>query len=201
MAGKKAKTEDKGGEEGKGSNGGKVKLILGSLVLLGAGAGGAYGAVAAGLLGPSHQEEHGPDVPEPVLKGEEDPFAPPGEKEGEEAAEPVYGEGGSKYRTAYYRFEEGFTSNLKDSAALVQISIAASTKRDGRVLQWLERHKLAIRSAILVELSSTPEEEVYTIEGKERLRKRLAAAINRVLTEQEGFGGVDAVHFQSFLVQ
>ena len=39
------------------------------------------------------------------------------------------------------------------------------------------------------------------MEGKERLQARLAAAINRVLEENEGFGGVDAVHFRSFLVQ
>ena len=38
-------------------------------------------------------------------------------------------------------------------------------------------------------------------EGKERLQKRLTETINRVLTKTEGFGGVDAVHFKSFLVQ
>ena len=36
---------------------------------------------------------------------------------------------------------------------------------------------------------------------RKRLQDRLVKAINRVLTEQEGFGGVDAVHFRSFLVQ
>jgi flagellar FliL protein len=50
-------------------------------------------------------------------------------------------------------------------------------------------------------LADTPEEDAFTPEGKERLQKRLAGAINKVLTQTEGFGGVDAVYFKSFLVQ
>ena len=50
-------------------------------------------------------------------------------------------------------------------------------------------------------LADTPEEDAFTPEGKERLQKRLTGAINKVLTETEGFGGVDAVYFKSFLVQ
>ena len=183
---------------------GKMKMIIGAVVLLAAGAGGAYGAVAMGYLGPHAEAEEGPDEPRLVRKGDEDPYAPAVEGGGEgegEGAGPVYGEGGSEYRTLYYTFEEGFTSNLADSAGLVQVSLAASTHRDGRVIQWLAMHDLAIRSAILVELANTPEDDVYSVEGKERLAERLKAAINRVLEENEGFGGVDEVLFRSFLVQ
>lgn len=181
---------------------GKMKLIIGAVVLLGVGAGGAYGAVAAGLLGTHAEEDRGPDVPRLVEKGEEDLYAPPAaEGEAEGAAGPVYGEGGNEYRTLYYSFEEGFTSNLKDSAGLVQVSLAASTQHDGRVIQWLAMHDIAIRSAILVELANTPEDDVYSVEGKERLAERLKAAINHVLEGEEGFGGVDGVYFRSFLVQ
>jgi len=182
---------------------GKMKLIIGAVVLLAAGAGGAYGAVAAGLLGTHAEEESGPDEPDLVRKGDEDPYAPAveGGGEGAEGTGPVYGEGGSEYRTLYYSFEEGFTSNLADSAGLVQISLAASTHHDGRVIQWMTMHDLAIRSAILVELANTPEDDVYSVAGKERLAERLKDAINRVLEENEGFGGVDKVLFRSFLVQ
>lgn len=180
------------------AKGGKLKLLIGAPVLLAVGAGGAYGAVAAGMIG-SGEGAAEVNRPRPVAKGSEDPFAPAAAEK--DPIEPVYGEGGSKYRRLYYSFEEGFTSNLADSAGLVQLSLAASTQHDGRVLQWLERHELAIRSAILVELASTPEDDVYSIEGKERLQKRLTLAVNRVLEEQEGFGGVDAIHFRSFLVQ
>ena len=187
-------------EDAAQKKGGKMKLVLLAAVMLAAGAGGAYGAFASGLIG-GHAEA-GPDLPKPVAKGGEDPYAPPADGKGKDAGvEPVYGEGGSQYRRQYYSFEEGFTSNLKDSTGLVQLTLAVSTQHDGRVLQWLKRHELAIRSALLVELAATPEDDVFTAEGKQRLQDRLVKAINRVLTEQEGFGGVDAVHFRSFLVQ
>lgn len=181
--------------------GGAMKIILGGVALLAAGAGGTYGAFAAGLIG-GGAEESGPDLPKLVSKGEDDPYAPPpADGAGKDAAPEAYGEGGSEYRTIYYSFEESFTSNLKDSAGLVQLSLAASTRHDGRVIQWLQRHELAIRSAILVELANTPEEDVFDAKGKARMQTRLADSINAVLIEQEGFGGVDAVHFRTFLIQ
>ena len=120
---------------------------------------------------------------------------------GEGGGEEVHGEGGSKYKTSYFTFTEEFTSNLRNSEALIQVSIACSTRRDGRVLMWLKKHELAVRSAMLTVLADTPEEDVYTMEGKQRLQKRLTAAINQVLTSNEGFGGIDDVYFKSFIIQ
>jgi flagellar FliL protein len=178
-----------------------IKLVIG-LVLVAAGGGGTYAVVQSGMIGGGHEKaKQETNEPKLVRKGDEDPYAPKAEgKEGEAAAD-IEGEGGSEYRTSYYNFTEDFTSNLKNSAGLVQISLACSTRRDGRVLMWLKKHELAIRSEILVVLADTPEEDVYSPEGKQRLQKRLAGAINQVLIKTEGFGGVDAVYFKSFLVQ
>ena len=178
---------------------GTMKLVLFGSVLLGLGAGGAYGAVAMGYVGGAPNSA-GPDVPQLIRKGSVDSYAPKTEDEGEGGGE-VDGEGGSEFRTSYYSFEESFTSNLLDSPALIQMSLAASTRYDGRVLIWLKKHDLAIRSAILIDLADTPESDVYSVAGKTRLQKRLTATINRVLTDTEGFGGVDDVHFRGFLVQ
>lgn len=175
-----------------------MKLLVIALMLLGLGAGSAYGAVVMGYLGTADKPA-GPDLPKLVHKGEIDPYAPPSEGEG--SAQAIDGEGGSEYRTSYYSFEEAFTSNLLDSPALIQVSLAASTRRDGRVLLWLRKHDLAIRSAILIDLADTAESDVYSVAGKTRLQQRLTATINRVLTETEGFGGVDDVHFRGFLIQ
>jgi flagellar FliL protein len=193
---KKKDPED--GSAKKGKKGLMVKAMLG-LVLVAAGGGGAFGMMQAGLIGGAHEEED--NSPKLIRKGEEDPYAPPSkEKEGEGAAD-VFGDGGSKYRTAYFSFGEDFTSNLKHSDALVQVSIAASTQRDGRVILWMNKHELAIRSAILAVLADTPEEQVYSVAGKEHLQERLSAAINKVLKEREGFGGIDNVYFRTFIVQ
>ncbi|MCZ8135105.1 MAG: flagellar basal body-associated FliL family protein [Porphyrobacter sp.] len=196
----KDKSEKAGEDSGSSKKGGMIKIVLGAVLLLGLGAGGAYGAFAAGLFGGDTAHEE-PDEPELVLKGEEDPYAVPGAEKEKDAAAPVYGEGGSKYRTVYYSFEESFTSNLADSPGLVQVELAVSTRRDGRVLQWVKNHELAIRSAILAQLAATTEAEVYDVDGKKRLAQRLTKAVNGVLEENEGFGGIDAVHFRGFLVQ
>jgi flagellar FliL protein len=193
----KAEGAEGGGKSGKG---GIIKIALGAVLLLGTGAGGAYGAYAMGLFGETGGE-HKIDEPKLVRKDEEDPYAPPSKDKDKEGAATVYGEGGSKYRTAYYSFEEAFTSNLADSPGLVQVELAVSTRRDGRVLQWVKTHELAIRSAIIAQLAATTEAEAYDVEGKKKIAARLTKAVNQVLEENEGFGGIDAVHFKGFLVQ
>ena len=180
-----------------------VKLAGLGVVIAGIGGGTAFGLSAAGVIG-SHEEAKIDHRPQLVKKGEEDPYAPPPAADakdagGDEEEEP--GSGGNPYRIAYYSFADEFTSNLKESDGLVQLSLAASTRRDGRVLRRLARHELAIRSAVLVVLADTPEPGIDTVAGKAVLQKRLTAAINEVLTRNEGFGGVDAVYFKSFLVQ
>lgn len=180
---------------------GLVMKLLGGMVLVGAGGGGTYALVQSGMLGDGAHAAKEDNTPKLIRKGEEDPYAVPTKGKEGDAPPDIDGEGGSEYRTSYYNFSEDFTSNLKNSGALVQVSIACSTRRDGRVLMWLKKHELAIRSEILVVLADTPEEEVLTPEGKKRLQTRLTETINRVLTEREGFGGIDAVYFKSFLVQ
>jgi flagellar FliL protein len=180
---------------------GTMIKVGGALVLLGLGGGGVFGAMQAGLIG-GHAEAKEDNSPKLIRKGEDDPYAVKKEGEGGEGgAEPVYGEGGSEYRTAYYTFDGDFTSNLKGSDSLIQLSLAASTRRDGRVLMWMKEHELAIRSALLTVLADTSEEEVTSVEGKERLQKRLTASINKVLIAEEGFGGIDDVFFRSFIIQ
>ncbi|HEY6816323.1 MAG TPA: flagellar basal body-associated FliL family protein [Croceibacterium sp.] len=175
-----------------------LKLLVG-IVLVGAGGGGAYALLASGLVGEAHAKEE--DRPKLVRKGDEDPYAPPAGKGEEEGGETVHGEGGSEYRIAYYSFPEDFTSNLRNSEGMVQLSLAASTRYDGRVLMWLDEHQLAVRSRLLVEIADTDEADVLSPEGKQQLQKRLTGAINDVLETNEGFGGVDNVHFRSFIVQ
>ena len=177
----------------KKKKGGFMKMLLMAIVLLGAGGGGTYAAFATGMIGGAAEkkEDTGPEY---VLKGEEDPYAVKSEK-GEEEGKVVHGSGGSKYRTAYYEFQDEFTSNLAGGIDLVQISLAASTHKDGH------DHELAIRSRILVELASTDAADISTAQGKEKLQQRLTKAINDELIAHEGFGGVDNVYFRSLIIQ
>lgn len=187
--------------------GGKSKkmIVLIVLVLLLGGAGAAGGFFAAGMLGGSaHAETEDPNKPKLVLKGEGKP-----EGEGKDA-EPVIGtvagngstpKDASKYEATYYQIETPFTSNLKDSGAFAQISMAIATYYDSRVLENIKQHEIAVRSAVLMRIADKDEMELSTPQGKEALQKELKGAINKVLLEKSGFGGVDNVYFTNFVIQ
>ncbi len=104
-------------------------------------------------------------------------------------------------RPTYYPLEKEFTSNLQDSVHFVQVGIAVSTPYDERVVENIKTHEIAIRSQVLMALGETTEEEVFTAEGKRQIQDRLSKAINAVLKEKEGFGGVSNVYFTNFIVQ
>ena len=66
---------------------------------------------------------------------------------------------------------------------------------------WLQEHETALRSRVLAELATTDEMQLIDVRGKEELQQRLTKAMNEVLEEREGFGGVENVYFRSFIVQ
>lgn len=200
---------DKTETSGPKKRGGMMKILLIALVavlLVGGGVGGGLYAMNAGLLGGGggHGES---DAPRLVPKeeevratlGKEGDHGDGGDAHGGKAT--PKGEGGDKYASNYYPLEKEFTSNLQESVHFVQVGIAVSTPYDARVLENLKTHEIAVRSQVLLALGDTSEEEVFTVEGKRKLQVRLAKAINAVLKEKEGFGGISNVYFTNFIVQ
>lgn len=187
--------------------GGKKWLFIGVglLVLIGGGVGGGLYASNAGLLGGKHEEaEAETSGPRLVPKSEQvraSASGEGGEGGGEAGARPPAGSGGEKYASTYYAMEKEFTSNLRESVHFVQVGIAISTPYDNTVIENLKTHEMAVRSQVLLTLGETSEEEVFTAAGKEKLAKRLTAAINGVLKQKEGFGGIGNVYFTNFIVQ
>ncbi|ATY33012.1 flagellar basal body-associated FliL family protein [Sphingomonas psychrotolerans] len=189
----------------------KLMIILGlPIVLLGTGGGAAVYGMQAGWFS---VKPAGTDSNEPRLlpKSEEKRAALKGEggghgeeggaSEGGHGKPTPKGEGGDKYASSYYPMEKEFTSNLQDSVHFIQVGIAVSTPYDERVLENIKTHEIAIRSQVLMALGETSEDEVFTAEGKRHIQDRLAKAVNAVLKEKEGFGGVSNVYFTNFIVQ
>lgn len=178
----------------KKKKGKKLLLIIALLVLIGAGVGA--GLFFTGMIGGT-KEEHAEakDMPKLVAKGSK-PKAEAKEEGGSS-------EGGEapKYESSYFQLEKEFTSNLKESSHLIQIGLAVSTPYDEKVTEALKAHELAIRSAVLMAINDTDEEAIFTAAGKKDLQTRLVKAINGVLKEKEGFGGVSNVYFTNFIVQ
>lgn len=180
-----------------------ILILVGALVLIGGGVGG--GLYATGFLshseGKAEAENHGPKL---VPKAEQKRFTAGGEggEGGSEAGSaPPAGKGGDKYASNYFAMEKEFTSNLQDSVHFVQIGLAVSTPYDDTVIDNIKTNEIAVRSAVLLALGDTTEDEVTTTDGKKKLQLRLAKAINDTLKEKEGFGGVGNVYFTNFVVQ
>ena len=193
---------------------GKMKTILiggvALLVLVGGGVGAGVYASNAGLLGGGHAAAADDGKPKLVPKSEQKHATEGGEgggHGGDEAApenhgmKPPAGEGGDKYASTYYPMEKEFTSNLQDSPHFVQVGIAVATPYDDTVITNLKTNDIAVRSAILMALGDTTEEQVMSSDGKRQLQVRLAKAINDTLKQKEGFGGIGNVYFTSFVVQ
>ena len=105
------------------------------------------------------------------------------------------------FATTYYEFPGNFTTNLKGSKKFLQVSIGVSTQYDEQVMANVDSHQLALRSEILGIISEFAADDVSNREGKKLLADKLKDGINEILEGVEGFGGVENVHFTSFVLQ
>ena len=105
------------------------------------------------------------------------------------------------FETIYHEFPGTFTTNLDGSRKMLQVGVGVSTQYDDTVMINVESHQLALRSVILGVISDFSEEDVKGTIGRDRLAGALRDAINSKLETLENFGGVEEVHFTSFVLQ
>ena len=184
----------------KKKKGKKMLFLLVGLVLVGGGTAGGLYAAGVGPFAHPGEAIAAMTGPRLVPKSEQKRVGlGSGEGGGAGASKP--GTGGEKYASNYYAMEKEFTSNLQDSVHFIQVGIAVSTPYDDTVIENIKTNEIAVRSAVLLTLSDTSEEQVFSTDGKKQLQARLTQAINAVLKEKEGFGGVGNVYFTNFIVQ
>ena len=192
---------DTSAPEGKSKKGGILKILLfvvGGLVLVGVGLGAGF-FLFGNSVTPSEEIDM---IIERKLQ--EAGQLPPPEEDAEETgptrmAKPVEETG--TFITSYYEFPGNFTTNLRGSRKFLQVAIGVSTQYDEIVIQNVETHQLALRSEVLGAISEFTEEEVQGKEGRDAIAARMRDAINAKLEELEGFGGIEGVHFTSFVLQ
>lgn len=174
----------------------KVLLLLGLVLAIGGGGIGAGLYASGGISGAAAPAED-PNLPKLVVR------------EGVDAAAVAEARARARngapdprvFQATYYPLEGNFTSNLAGGDAFVQIGIGVSTFYDERAIANLQTHEMAVRSAILLTLSEQDPAEITTLSGKQALKAALKDAVNGVLTNREGFGGIDDVYFTSFVTQ
>jgi flagellar FliL protein len=190
-------SDDKPEAAPKKKKGGLVKklifFVIVPLVLIGAGVGGGIYAAGAGMVGGGHSEKkHGnPEAPKLQLKEHEE-----GPTDLPESIKPDP----EIYKSTYYPLEQPFTSNLADTDGFLQVGLGVSTFYDTKVMDNIKDSEMPVRSAVLEVLAQQSADALNTPEGKAALRKKLKDAINHVLHERAGFGGIDDVYFTSFII-
>jgi flagellar protein FliL len=202
-------SDDKTKSDEKPKKGGMKKMLLigiGAIVLIGAGVGGGLYASGSLVTAKAHED---PNRPKLVERSTEHTEA----AEGEEGKEPPAKVGTvsvksdqaavdpKKYEATYFPIEQSFTANLIDGAGFVQVGLSLSTYYDGKVIANIKRQSVPIRSAVLMALSEQDAMVLSTPEGKQMLQRKLTRAINTVLREKEGFGGIDNVYFTNLVIQ
>jgi flagellar FliL protein len=107
----------------------------------------------------------------------------------------------SAYQATYFQLQAPFTSNMSDTDAFAQITVAVSTYYDYRVIAAIKQHEMPIRSQVLMMLAQQPQEVLDTPQGKQMLQKKIRDIVNEILKEKTGYGGVDNVYFTNFVIQ
>lgn len=180
----------------------KLLILVGGLVVVGGGIGG--GMFATGMIGGGTAHAAEDEKPKLVPKAKQKRVGAGDGQGGEGAAAGSKSQarpGGDQYASNYYAFPKDFTSNLSGSDRFVQIGLAISSNYDDTVIENIKTNEIAVRSAVLLTLGDTGEEDIEDAAGKDRLAKRLAKAINTTLQQKEGFGGVGNVYFTNLVVQ
>jgi flagellar FliL protein len=103
--------------------------------------------------------------------------------------------------TSYYTFADNFTTNLNKSKQFLQISVGVSTQYDETVIENVEKHQMALRSEVLGVIGTYSVDDIDGKIGRDNLANSIKDAINVKLLDLEGFGGVEGVHFTSFVLQ
>ena len=106
-----------------------------------------------------------------------------------------------KFLTTYYEFPGNFTTNLRESKKFLQVTVGVSTQYDEEVMVNVESHQLAMRGIILGVMSEFSDLDVAGRDGKQTLADSIRDALNEFLLDKEGFGGVEGIHFTSFVIQ
>ena len=173
-------------------------FAVAGLVLIGAGLGGGY--IIFGSSQPDPSDEIEAIIEKKMAEADAERVA---EEEAALSNEKVVKETPDieTFVTTYFEFPGNFTTNLRASRKFLQVGLGVSTQYDDEVITNVEDHQLALRSEILNVMSEFSEEDIQGKEGREALARALADGVNAKLMQLEDFGGIEEVHFTSFVLQ
>ena len=102
----------------------------------------------------------------------------------------------------YLPIDPTFVVNFsgQGNARFLQITVEVMT-RSSEVLEQIKTHMPVIRNNLNLLFSDQHYDKISTLEGKERLREETLEVIRRILEEETGDPGIEAVYFTTFVMQ
>lgn len=107
----------------------------------------------------------------------------------------------TRFDYSYHQMEREFLVNLMGSRKVMSVQIAVSTRYDQRVIDNVKKHEFALRSVVMDTMRQTVEADLAKPEFRKELGIRIRDTMNTLLEQYEDFGGIEDVHFTSFIVQ
>lgn len=103
---------------------------------------------------------------------------------------------------AHYLGLENMVVNFAQKGPVKHLQVEMQLmSHDPEVLKAVEEHMPVVRNDILVLLSSQNHEQLSSREGKELLRGELLAAVQKIVKENAGLDGPQAIYFTNFVMQ
>jgi flagellar FliL protein len=107
----------------------------------------------------------------------------------------------TRFEYTYLQIEREFLVNVSGSKKVMSVQIAVMTHYDERVFENVKKHDFAIRSAVLDVMRQTTDADLVKPEFRKEMAVKIRDSINTLLEKYEDFGGIEEVHFTSFIVQ
>lgn len=108
----------------------------------------------------------------------------------------------NKAPAVYFAFDPAFVVNFQDDSSVrfLQITVEVMA-RDPLVIEAVKTHTPLIRNNLVMLFSTQTPESISTRQGKEKIRADALKEIQKIMKEQTGSTGVEAVYFTSFVMQ
>ncbi|MGA1274175.1 MAG: flagellar basal body-associated FliL family protein [Burkholderiaceae bacterium] len=107
----------------------------------------------------------------------------------------------TKFESRYKEMSRPLIANVSSSRKVMSVTVAIMTHYDDRVLNNMDKHEFALRSAALDVLRQVTETEIEKPTFRIELAEKIRLAMNSVLERYEDFGGIEQVLFTEFIIQ
>ena len=102
----------------------------------------------------------------------------------------------------YFSLEPAFVVNVNDGTRVRHMQIKLQVKlKQPEFASYIEKHNPAIRHEMVMLLSGQDTTKLKTAAGKQQLMEEALVAIQKVLQDNIGNTGIDAVYFTDMIIQ